>query len=116
MPLQSFIIQVIEVWDKLCCGPCPVVLAEETLLHMKQEADEYEEAWTIRNSWVDSIRMRSDGWVPNEDYSNAKAHNELLRNELAASAEPNERNECWQLWPFKDDADKSEWIDRNVTG
>ena len=82
---------------------------------MKQEADEHEEAWTVRNGWVDSIRMRADGWVPNEDYSNAKEHNERLRKELAASAEPNERNECWQLWPFKDDEDKSEWVDQNVS-
>jgi len=57
MPLQSFIMQVMEVWDQLRCGPCPVVPAKEKLSHMKQEADEYEEAWTIRNNWVDSIRM-----------------------------------------------------------
>jgi len=49
--------------------------------------------------------------VPNDHYSIVKEHNEQLRKELASSAEQKDRNECWQLWPFKDDADRSEWVD-----
>jgi len=114
MPLQSFIMQVMEVWDQLRCGPCPVAPVEEKLSHMKQEADEYEEAWTIRNSWVDSIGIREDGWVENDHYSTTKELNEQLRKQLASTAEQKDRNDCWQLWPFKDDSDRSEWVDPTV--
>ena len=86
IPLQELLIQIYEKWDWIAERrglkiPCPISFSKEEIDHNRRQAQE----WADIYAEFDSLRTQvlgHEGWVPHEDYEEAKVEFENHRARL----------------------------------
>ena len=110
--LQFAILQASKLWAEMgATGPCPVEFTDEQAARIEKDYEEYNEALEHFEYLRGLVGANEEGWVSNEEYEETMVRNECVRRELALAGDPEDRNEIWRAWPFKDEGDESTWED-----
>ena len=107
--LRAALIGVYSKWDNLVGGrACPISFTDEEVRFAMQESKEWNEAAEILTTIRDSLGIDGEGGTDPENYDRACALNQAWRIQMLKEAKAEEKEQCWQIWPFKDDGDDSE--------
>ncbi|EFQ98054.1 phosphotransferase enzyme family protein [Nannizzia gypsea CBS 118893] len=86
IPLRELLIQVYEQWDQVArmdgvIPACPISFTEEEIKQARQQAEEWGESFGEFENFRASL-LGEDGWVPHEQYEEAKREFEHSKGEL----------------------------------
>lgn len=107
--LRAALIGIHSKWDDLVGErACPISFTEEEVRLALQESREWNEAAEVLATIRDTLGIDGEGGTHPENYDRAVALNKEWRIQMLKAAKPEEKERCWQIWPFKDDGDDSE--------
>lgn len=107
--LRAALIGVHSKWDDLVVeGACPISFAAEHVQCAMRESGEWNEAADVLATIRHSLAVDGEGGCEPENYGRAVALNAEWRVQMLKEAKAEEKERCWQIWPFKDDGDDSE--------
>ncbi|EZF91057.1 hypothetical protein H113_07908 [Trichophyton rubrum MR1459] len=86
IPLRELLIQIYEQWDQITRRngvtlKCPIPFTEEEIKQARQQAEEWGESFSEFENFRASL-LGKDGWVPHEQYEEAKRAFENSKGEL----------------------------------
>ncbi|OAL73986.1 hypothetical protein A7D00_2015 [Trichophyton violaceum] len=86
IPLRELLIQIYEQWDQITRRngvtlKCPISFTEEEIKQARQQAEEWGESFSEFENFRASL-LGKDGWVPHEQYEEAKRAFENSKGEL----------------------------------
>ena len=107
--LRAALIRVCSTWKDLVEEhPCPISFTDEEVKSNTKESEEWSEAAKDIDKIETYLNVDGQGGVEPENYDLAVALNNEFRLQMLKAAKEEEKAQCWQIWPFKDDDDVSE--------
>ena len=104
-PFRETLIKLYNSWERISPYPPPFSF---TLEEQRQHQDKYNE-WVSdargKKGLEEQIGIRHDGWVPTDEFENAKKLNEDLKKAFVTTAPPGLEEEYNKKWPFQSTAD-----------
>lgn len=82
---------------------CPVSFTDEEVQSAMQESREWNEAAEILITIRDILGIDGEGGTDPENFHRSIALNQECRTQMLKAAKAEEKERCWQIWPFKDD-------------
>ena len=110
--LKLALIQATERWRALTGGgvPCPVEFDAEDIRETRKLNEVQATADRFFEIWQNMVGLGEEGWVPTEDYEDAVAFFEKMKEEaLAGAKSAEERAEIMGHWPW-DDMDEEKYM------
>ena len=107
--LRAALIGLHLKWDDLVkeCA-CPITFTDEEVRVAMEESREWNEAAEVLTTIRNSLGIDPEGGTAPENYDRAVVLNKEWRIQMLKAAKAEEKEQCWQIWPFKDDDDDSE--------
>ena len=106
--LRAALIGVRSKWKDLVGeGPCPVSFTDEDVQVAMRESQEWNEAAEMIATIRNSLGIDEEGGTEPHNYDFACALNREWRLRMLMEANAEEKERCWQIWPFKDNDDDS---------
>ena len=107
--LQAALIGVYSKWHELVGEQtCRISFTDEEVRVAMQESKEWNEAAEVLATVRDSLGIDEEGGTDPDNYSRACFLNREWRMQMLKEANEEERERCWQIWPFKDDEEDVE--------
>lgn len=111
--LKADLVRAMQLWEELTATtekkapPCPLSYSEEVDKCLKLEAEQKDADEDMEKS-RDGLGVSLDGWVPTEQYEQAKEMTQNFKSEVLMAAESDfDRMQIEKHWPF-DDYDEDE--------
>ena len=106
--LRAALIGIYSKWKDLVGEfPCPISFTDEEVQVGMKESTEWNEAAEALASIRDVLGIDGEGGTDPENYDRACALNKEWRIQMLKEVMPEERERCWQIWPFKDNDEDS---------
>ncbi|KAL8971193.1 MAG: hypothetical protein Q9197_003409 [Variospora fuerteventurae] len=106
--LRAALVGVRSKWKDLAGErACPISFTDEEVRFAIQESKEWNEAEEVLTTIKDSLGIDGEGGTDPENYDRAAALNKEWRIQMLKEAKAEEKERCWQIWPFKDNSDDS---------
>lgn len=106
--LRAAMVGVYLKWaDLVGDRTCPISITEEEVRSAIQESREWNEAAEMLTTIRDTLGIDGEGGTDPENFDRAAALNKEWRMQMFKEAKAEEKERCWQIWPFKDDGDDS---------
>ncbi|KAI9680618.1 MAG: hypothetical protein M1817_004058 [Caeruleum heppii] len=106
--LRAALVGVHSKWTDLVGDhPCPISFTDDEMRIAMQESKEWNEAAEILATIRDSLGIDGEGGTDPENYDRACMLNREWRMQMLKEAKAEEREQCWRIWPFKDDDEDS---------
>ena len=107
--VRAALIGVHSKWNDLVGEyPCPISFTDEEVRIAMQESKEWNEAAEVLATIRNTLGIDGEGGTDPENYSRACILNKEWRMQMLKEAKAEERERCWQIWPFKDNEEDSE--------
>lgn len=100
-PFRESLIQLYNSWQHLSPYPPPFSFTHEELERHQQNYKEWASDERGRKGLEEEIGIRHDGWVPMDEYDEAKARNEDMKKAFINTAPPGHEEEYRKGWPFQ---------------
>ena len=106
--LRAALIGICSKWNDLVgdCA-CPAAFTHEEVRVAMHESREWNEAAEVLTTIRDTLGIDAEGGTDPANYDRARALNQEWRLQMLKQAKVEDRERCWQIWPFKDDGDDS---------
>ena len=106
--LRAALVGVCSKWNALVGDlPCPISFTDEQVRVALKESEEWNEAAEMLATVRESLGIDGEGGTYPENYDRAMFLNKEWRMKMLEAAKPEEKEKCWQIWPYKDDDDDS---------
>lgn len=106
--LRAALIGVRSKWKDLVGeDPCPISFTDEDVQVAMKESKEWNEAAEILATMRNTLGIDGEGGTDPQNYNRACALNREWRIRMLMEANAEEKERCWQIWPFKDNDDDS---------
>lgn len=106
--LRAALVGVYTKWRDLVGEyPCPISISKQEVELAMKESNEWNEAADYLARIRDNIGIDGEGGTDPENYDRACALNREWRLQMLKHVEVEERQRCWQIWPYKDDDEDS---------
>jgi len=106
--LRAALIGVQSKWDDLVGErACPISFTDEQVRSAMQESREWNEAAEVLTTIRSTLGIDGEGGTDPENHNRAAALNKEWRIQMLKEAKPEEKQRCWQIWPFKDDSESA---------
>ena len=104
--LRASLIGVRSKWNDLVGEhPCPISFTDEEVRVATQESEEWNEAAEVLATIRKSLGIDEEGGTDHDNYDRACVFNREWRMQMLKETKPEEQEQCWQIWPFKDNRD-----------
>ncbi|KAL8714703.1 MAG: hypothetical protein Q9225_006528 [Loekoesia sp. 1 TL-2023] len=104
--LRAALIGVRSKWNDLVGEhPCPIPFTDEEMEVAMKENEEWNEAAELLATIRKTLGIDGEGGTHPQNYDRACALNREVRIRMLMQAKAEEKERCWQIWPFKDDDD-----------
>ncbi|KAL9103637.1 MAG: hypothetical protein Q9163_001332 [Psora crenata] len=107
--LRAALIGVHSKWKALVGEyPCPISFTDEEVRIAMQESEEWNEAAELLATIRNTLGIDGEGGTDPGNYSRAYILNKEWRMQMLKGVRAEEREQCWRVWPFKDNEGDSE--------
>ncbi|KAI1831019.1 hypothetical protein DTO006G1_7914 [Penicillium roqueforti] len=96
-----------SVWSSISSAACPVVFSDEEREAAMVESQEWNESEQLLSQVREHLDIDMEGGTESDNFERAVEGNREFRMEMVRQAEVDQRELCWQNWPYKDDEDNS---------
>lgn len=106
--LRGASIEICSKWNDLVGEhPCPILFTDEEVETNQKESEEWNEAAEHLRIITDYLKIDPQGGIEPENFDLAVALNKEFRLQMLKATKDEEKEQCWRIWPFKDDDDVS---------
>ena len=106
--LRAALVGVHSKWNDLVGeDPCPISFTDGEVRNGMLESTEWNEAAEHLATIRSTLGIDEEGGTDPENYPRACFLNRAWRMQMLKAAKPEERERCWQIWPYKDNDEDS---------
>ncbi|KAK2754792.1 hypothetical protein FQN54_006685 [Arachnomyces sp. PD_36] len=103
--LKAALVSISRGWEEFSSTPCPISFSPEEQEKAREESAEWNESAEILSTFRDSMGIDPEGGTEPVNFEHACNMNKKWRMELYRHSEEDEKEFCWQAWPYKDNND-----------
>ena len=107
--LRAALIRLYLKWNDVVGEyPCPISFTDDEVQVAMQESKEWNEVAEVLVTIRNTLGIDGEGGTDPENFARACFLNREWRMQTLNRAKAEERERCWQIWPFRDNEEDSE--------